>query len=106
VDDLALRERLGSTAKFPRWATAFRLRAAGAHQVLRIRVNVGRTGAVTPCAELEPVLAGTVSMATLHNAEASRGGRPRGDRRARKGGDVIEGRRPILSLRPDAPSPG
>ena len=72
VDDLALRAHLGSTAKFPRWATAFKFPAQQAHTTLRrIRVNVGRTGAVTPYAELDPVfLAGsTISMATLHNAE-------------------------------------
>lgn len=72
VDDLALRERLGATAKFPRWATAFKFPAQQATTVLkRIAVNVGRTGAVTPYAVLEPVvLAGsTISMATLHNAE-------------------------------------
>ena len=72
VDDLALRERLGATAKFPRWATAFKFPAEQAHTRLRrIDVNVGRTGAVTPFAELDPVfLAGsTISMATLHNAE-------------------------------------
>src|SRR5207244_8230712 len=72
VDDLALRERLGATAKFPRWATAFKFPAQQATTVLRsIAVNVGRTGAVTPFALLEPVrLAGsTISMATLHNAE-------------------------------------
>ena len=72
VDDLALRERLGATAKFPRWATAFKFPAQQATTLLKeIRVNVGRTGAVTPYAVLEPVfLAGsTISMATLHNAE-------------------------------------
>src|SRR5439155_8384567 len=72
VDDLALRDKLGSTAKFPRWATAFKFPAQQANtKVLRIDTNVGRTGAVTPFAVLEPVfLAGsTISMATLHNAE-------------------------------------
>jgi DNA ligase (NAD+) len=72
VDDLALRERLGSTAKFPRWATAFKFPAQQVHtKLLRIAVNVGRTGANTPYAVLEPVfVAGsTVSMATLHNAD-------------------------------------
>ncbi len=72
VDDLALRERLGTTAKFPRWATAFKFPAQQAHtKLLRIAVNVGRTGAVTPYAVLEPVLlaGSTISMATLHNAE-------------------------------------
>ena len=69
--DLALRERLGSTAKFPRWATAFKFAAQQQQtKLLRIEVNVGRTGANTPYAVLEPVfIAGsTVSMATLHNA--------------------------------------
>lgn len=72
VDDVALRERLGSTAKFPRWAIAFKFPAEQATTTLRaIRVNVGRTGAVTPYAELDPVrLAGTtVQLATLHNAQ-------------------------------------
>jgi DNA ligase (NAD+) len=72
VDDLALRKRLGTTAKFPRWATAFKFPAQQAHtKLLRIAVNVGRTGANTPYAVLEPVfLAGsTISMATLHNAD-------------------------------------
>ena len=94
VDDLALRERLGATAKFPRWATAFKFPAQQATTTLTaIEVNVGRTGAVTPYAVLEPVkLAGsTISMATLHNAEdvARKDVRP-GDRvLIEKGGDVI-----------------
>jgi DNA ligase (NAD+) len=70
LDDLALRERLGTTAKFPRWATAFKFPAQQAHtRLLRIDVNVGRTGANTPYAVLEPVLlaGSTISMATLHN---------------------------------------
>src|SRR5262249_15315155 len=54
VDDLALRSRLGTTAKFPRWATAFKFPAQQKHtKLLRISVNVGRTGAVTPYAELQ-----------------------------------------------------
>lgn len=72
VDECAARERLGATAKFPRWATAFKFPAQQAHtRLLRVGVNVGRTGAVTPYAELEPVLlaGSTISMATLHNAE-------------------------------------
>ncbi len=94
VDDLALRPKLGTTAKFPRWATAFKFPAQQATTTLTaIEVNVGRTGAVTPYAVLEPVkLAGTtVSMATLHNAEdvARKDLRP-GDRvLVEKGGDVI-----------------
>ncbi len=94
VDDLALRQRLGTTAKFPRWATAFKFPAEQATTVLkRIAVNVGRTGAVTPYAVLEPVfLAGsTISMATLHNAEdIARKDLREGDRvLIEKGGDVI-----------------
>ena len=72
VDDLASRQPLGTTSKFPRWAVAFKFPAQQARtKLLRIAVNVGRTGAVTPFAMLEPVkLAGsTISMATLHNAE-------------------------------------
>ncbi|MEO8260631.1 MAG: NAD-dependent DNA ligase LigA [Acidobacteriota bacterium] len=94
VDDLALRGRLAATAKFPRWATAFKFPAQQATTTLTaIQVNVGRTGAVTPYAVLEPVkLAGsTISMATLHNAEdvARKDLRP-GDRvLIEKGGDVI-----------------
>ncbi len=70
--DLAMRRALGATAKFPRWATAFKFPAQQATTTLkRIAVNVGRTGAVTPYAVLDPVvLAGsTIAMATLHNAE-------------------------------------
>jgi DNA ligase (NAD+) len=94
VDGLAMRERLGTTAKFPRWATAFKFPAQQATTTLKaIEVNVGRTGAVTPYAVLEPVkLAGsTIGMATLHNAEdvARKDLRP-GDRvLIEKGGDVI-----------------
>ena len=72
ANELALRDRVGATAKFPRWATAFKFPAQQANtKLLRIAVNVGRTGANTPYAVLEPVfVAGsTISMATLHNAE-------------------------------------
>jgi DNA ligase (NAD+) len=106
VDDLALRERLGTTAKFPRWATAFKFPAQQAHTTLRkIEVNVGRTGANTPYAVLEPVfLAGsTISMATLHNAEdLARKDFREGDTVViEKAGDVIPRVvAPILSLRP------
>ena len=111
VDDLALRDRLGTTAKFPRWATAFKFPAQQAHtKLLRIDVNVGRTGAVTPFAVLEPVfIAGsTISMATLHNAEdiARKDVRPGDTVVIEKAGDVIPrviG--PILSLRPPDAAP-
>jgi len=72
VDNLALRASLGATSKFPRWAVAFKFPAEQRTTLLRrIEVNVGRTGAVTPFAALDPVaIAGTtVSMATLHNAD-------------------------------------
>ena len=72
LDALAERDRLGMTSKFPRWAIAFKFPAERVTTVLReIRVNVGRTGAATPYAVLEPVfVAGsTISMATLHNAD-------------------------------------
>ena len=106
VDDLALRDRLGTTAKFPRWATAFKFPAQQAHTRLReIAVNVGRTGAVTPYAVLDPVfVAGsTISMATLHNAEdiARKDIRPGDTVVIEKAGDVIpKVVAPILSLRP------
>jgi DNA ligase (NAD+) len=111
VDDMAVRARLGATAKFPRWATAFKFPAQQAHtKLLRIDVNVGRTGAVTPFAVLEPVrLAGsTISMATLHNEqEVARRDIREGDTVViEKGGDVIpKVVAPILSLRPPAARP-
>jgi DNA ligase (NAD+) len=111
LDDLALRERLGTTAKFPRWATAFKFPAQQVHtKLLRIDVNVGRTGAVTPYAVLEPVfVAGsTVSMATLHNAEdIARKDIREGDTVVlEKAGDVIpKVVAPIPSLRPDSSQP-
>ncbi|HEV2984768.1 MAG TPA: NAD-dependent DNA ligase LigA, partial [Vicinamibacterales bacterium] len=106
VDGLALREKLGTTAKFPRWATAFKFPAQQAHtKLLKIDVNVGRTGAVTPYAVLEPVfVAGsTISMATLHNAEdVARKDVREGDTVViEKAGDVIpKVVAPIVSLRP------
>jgi DNA ligase (NAD+) len=72
VDAYTQRRALGTTSKFPRWSTAFKFPAEQKTTLLRkIEVNVGRTGAVTPFAILEPVfLAGsTISMATLHNAD-------------------------------------
>jgi DNA ligase (NAD+) len=72
VNDRALRDRLGYTSKFPRWATAFKFPAERKVALLhRIDINIGRTGAATPFAILEPtVVAGsTISMATLHNPD-------------------------------------
>jgi DNA ligase (NAD+) len=111
VDDLALRVRLGATAKFPRWATAFKFPAQQAHtRLMRIDVNVGRTGANTPFAVLEPVfVAGsTISMATLHNAEdIARKDIREGDTVViEKAGDVIpQVVAPVLSLRPAGSQP-
>jgi DNA ligase (NAD+) len=107
VDDLSLRARLGATAKFPRWATAFKFPAQQVHtKLLAIRVNVGRTGANTPYAVLEPVfVAGsTISMATLHNAEdIERKDIREGDTVViEKAGDVIPRVvAPVLGLRPE-----
>ena len=72
VDSLAHQEELGTIAKSPRWAIAFKFRARKEETVLLgITLQVGRTGAVTPVAELQPVFVGgsTVSRATLHNVD-------------------------------------
>ncbi len=72
VNDLGQRRRLGSTAKAPRWVVAYKFAAEQAlTKLLKIEVQVGKTGALTPVAHLEPVhLAGTtVSRASLHNAD-------------------------------------
>ena len=109
VDRLAERRLLGATSKSPRWAIAFKFPAEQKTTMLtKIEVNVGRTGAVTPFAILEPVLiaGSTVSMATLHNADdiARKDIRERDWVLVEKAGDVIPrvvG--PILSRRlPDA----
>jgi DNA ligase (NAD+) len=109
VDVLRLRDRLGATAKFPRWATAFKFPAQQVHtRLLRIDVNVGRTGANTPFAELEPVFVSgsTISMATLHNADdIARKDIREGDTVViEKAGDVIpQVVAPVLALRrPDS----
>ena len=105
VSDLAQRDHLGSTAKFPRWAVAFKFPPEQATtKLIKIEVNVGRTGAVTPYAVLEPVhIAGsTVRLATLHNErEIARKDIREGDIvLIEKGGDVIPKIvKPIISHR-------
>lgn len=94
VDSVPLQQDMGETSKFPRWAVACKFRARQATTVVNdIQVQVGRTGALTPVALLEPVrLAGsTVSRATLHNLdEIARLGIKIGDSVwVEKGGDVI-----------------
>lgn len=72
LNSLPLREQAGSTSKAPRWAMAYKYEPDQAETILKsISIQVGRTGALTPVAELEPVfLAGsTISRATLHNEE-------------------------------------
>ena len=72
VNDFALRRTLGFTAKSPRWAVAYKFKAESAlTRLVSVDFQVGRTGAITPVANLEPVLlAGTtVKRASLHNAE-------------------------------------
>ncbi len=105
LDDLALREKAGATTKFPRWAVAFKFPAEQATtRLLKIAVEVGRTGAVTPYAVLEPVrLSGsTISQATLHNEQevARRDIREGDDVVIEKGGEVIpKVVKPVLSRR-------
>jgi DNA ligase (NAD+) len=94
LDELAPREMLGATAKFPRWAIAYKFPAEQTTtRLLGIEVNVGRTGAVTPFAVLEPVLLSgtTVSRATLHNEQEidRRDIRPGDFVIVEKGGEII-----------------
>ena len=105
IDDVALQRRLGSTSRAPRWAIAYKYPPQEVQtQLLDIRVNVGRTGRVTPFAFMTPVkVAGsTVGLATLHNAsEVRRKGVLIGDTVVvRKAGDVIpEVLGPVVDLR-------
>ena len=94
VDSLDQQRRLGATAKSPRSAMAYKFRARQARTILRdIRLQVGRTGAVTPVAILDPILlaGSTISRASLHNAdEIERKDIRIGDTVVlEKGGDVI-----------------
>ena len=107
VDALALQDELGYTSKAPRWAIAFKFPPEEKTTVLReIRVQVGRTGVLTPLAEFDPVTVSgsTIARATLHNEDEVR----RKDVRigdtivVRKAGDVIpEVVGPVLGMRPE-----
>lgn len=107
VDDVSLQRRLGSTSRAPRWAIAFKYPPEEVNaKLLDIRVNVGRTGRVTPYGVMEPtrVAGSTVENATLHNAHEVRRKdvRPGDTVILRKAGDVIpEIVGPVLPLRPD-----
>jgi DNA ligase (NAD+) len=105
VDEVSVQRRLGSTSRSPRWAIAFKYPPEEVTtKLLDIRVNVGRTGRVTPFGVMEPVFVSgsTVEMATLHNAsEVERKGVLIGDTVVlRKAGDVIpEIVGPVVDLR-------
>lgn len=111
VDSLAAQRSLGSTARAPRWAMAYKLPPEErTTKLLDIQVSIGRTGKATPFAVLEAVVVAgsTVRMATLHNDDQVRlkDVRPGDTVVVRKAGDVIpEVLGPVLSERPDGLEP-
>ncbi len=111
VNEHRVRDMLGATSKAPRWVIAYKFPAEVARtKLLNIKVQVGKTGALTPVAEMEPVkLAGTiVKRATLHNfEELARKDIRIGDTvEVQKAGEIIpQVIRPILELRPPGTKP-
>jgi DNA ligase (NAD+) len=106
VNSIDLQNKLGSTSKSPRWAVAVKFAARQATtRLLNIRIQVGRTGALTPVAELEPVQLGgtTIRNATLHNEdEIQRLGLQINDRvLLERGGDVIPKIVSVVEQAPD-----
>lgn len=111
INDLTLQKYLGVVGNTPRWAVAYKFPAREATtKLLAIQTNVGRTGQITPYAELEPVNIGgvTVRQATLHNFDdlAKKDIRERDTVVIKRAGDVIpQVVKPILDLRPPDSQP-
>jgi DNA ligase (NAD+) len=111
IDDLSQREQLGFTSRAPRWAIAFKFPPEEKYTILKdIKVSVGRTGRVTPYADLERVFVGGsfVEKATLHNRDqvTAKDVRPGDTVIVRKAGDVIpEVVGPVLAKRPKNSQP-
>ena len=111
VDPIAQQEELGYTAKAPRWAIAYKFPPEERTTLLEnIFVHTGRTGAVTPFAQLDPVFVGgvTITTATLHNQDevARKDVRPGDTVIVRRAGDVIpEVVGPVLTKRPKGAKP-